>query len=436
MQEAFIHYLWQFQFFDKENLQTAQQIPLQVLAVGQANAHAGADFQNASIFMEGIRWFGSVEIHIKTSDWLAHRHQTDKNYENVILHVVWEDDLGKKEEYLKRQDGSEIPVLVLKNRVDRLLVEKYYALIQYPESPILCTPQLPHVKQITKIAMLDKVLMERLKLKAGAVLKLLEDNKGDWETTTYQWLAQCFGFKVNNEPFLRLSKTLSYLILQKHKDNLLQIEALLLGQAGLLEIEDEKIKQIDSYWIDLNKEYDFLSHKYSLKINQLKPHHWKFLRLRPANFPTIRLAQFAQLLYQKNSLFTTFVQEESYEKLSQFLDVTQSAYWQKHYLFGKESEKKIGKLGKESIYNLIINGVVVLLVTYANKTDNQAFMEKAIHFLEQMPTEKNHILRHWEGVGMTAKNAFDSQALIGLFNYYCKEKKCLQCTIGVSLLKQ
>lgn len=435
MQEAFVHYLWQFQFFDKESLQTTLQEPLQVLAVGQANTQAGADFQNANVIIDSIKWFGSVEIHLKTSDWLLHQHQKDRSYENVILHVVWEDDLGKKESYIRRQDGSLIPVLALKNRVDRLLVEKYYALIQYPQSPILCSPQLSQIKQITQISMLDKALMERLKLKAEAVLQLLEENKGDWEVTTYQWTAQCFGFKVNSEPFLRLGKHLPYLVLQKHKDNLLQLEALLFGQAGLLEIGEENEANNDEYLALLKREYEFLSHKYGLKTNQLKPHHWKFLRLRPANFPTIRLAQFAQMLHQKDALFDTFIKTESYEKLYAFFGLTQSAYWQKHYLFGKVSEQKIGKMGKESIYNLIINTVVILLVAYVNKTDNQIFIEKAIHFLEHIPPEKNHILTDWKEAGIEAKNAFDSQALIGLFNYYCKQKKCLQCAIGVSLLK-
>ncbi len=429
MQESFVHYLWQFQYFNKTNLQTTANEPLQIISVGQSNTNAGADFQQSCLIINDIKWVGNVEIHLRTSDWLTHKHQENPSYDNVVLHVVWEDDLPENQP-ITRKDKSIIPVLTLQNRADRLLVEKYYLLISSKQSNILCASQLPDIKEITKLSMLDKALMQRLQRKAESVLLLLKENTGDWETTTYQWIAQSFGFKVNNEAFFRLSKALPLAVLMKYTENLTQIEALLFGQAGLLTAETP-----DAYLGGLQKEYDFLSHKHSLKTNQLATHHWKFLRLRPANFPTIRLAQFAQLFYQRSSLFQLLIQTENIEKLIDFFNITQSVYWQKHYLFGKTTEGKISGLGKESIHNLLVNTLVPLLVAYANHKDNQAFTDRAIHFLEQIPAEKNHIISAWTKAGIKAKNAFDSQAEIELFNQFCLQKKCLQCAMGVSLVK-
>ncbi len=430
MQELFVHYLWQFQYFDKKYLQTTDKEDVKVVAVGHANANAGADFTQACVVINGIKWYGNVEIHLKSSDWLLHQHHENQSYDNVILHVVWEDDLSNTQK-IKRKDGSAIPTLTLKERVDRLLVEKYYLLISNKQNSILCASQLPTVKPITQLSMLDKALIQRLQRKAKEVLALLETNAGDWETTTYLWTAQSFGFKVNSEAFLRLAKALPYSVVVKYTDNLLALEALIFGQAGFL---SDKPKNPDEYFEKLAKEYAYLSHKHQLQDTCLAKHEWKFLRLRPANFPTIRLAQFAQLLHKKQSLFSAFIQTENFERLYQFLDIRQSAYWQKHYLFGKETQGKIAGLGKQSITNLVINTIVPLLVAHSNQKDNQLFTERAIHFLEQIQAEKNHILSEWEKVGMKAKNAFDSQALIEIYNHYCLEKRCLQCNIGISLL--
>jgi hypothetical protein len=431
MQELFIHYLWQFQYFNKKYLQTTDKEDLDVVAVGHANANAGADFTQACVVINGIKWYGNIEIHLKSSDWLLHQHHENQDYDNVILHVVWEDDLSSTQK-IKRKDGSTIPTLTLKERVDRLLVEKYYLLISNKQDAILCASQLPTVKPITQFSMLDKVLIQRLQRKAKEVLALLETNTGDWETTTYLWTAQSFGFKVNSEAFLRLAKVLPYSVVVKYTDNLLALEALIFGQAGFL---SDKPQNTDAYFEKLAKEYAYLSHKHKLQDTCIAKHEWKFLRLRPANFPTIRLAQFAQLLYKKQSLFNAFIQTANFEHLYQFLDVQQSAYWQKHYLFGKESQSKIAGLGRQSIANLIINTVVPLLVAYSNQKDSELFTERAVHFLEQIQAEKNHILSAWEKAGMKAKNAFDSQALIEIYNHYCLEKRCLQCNIGISLLK-
>jgi hypothetical protein len=430
MQEAFIHYLWQFQFFDKSLLMTTSKELLQVINIGQHNSNAGADFTQACIIINDIKWYGNIEIHLKTSDWLAHQHQENQDYDNVILHVVWEDDLSSSQT-IKRKDGTSIPVLELRQRTDKLLIERYYLLLSNKESKILCASQLPNVKRIHKIAMFEKALLQRLHRKGAEVLQLLETNKGDWEVTTYQWTAQCFGFKINSEAFLRLSKALSLIILRKYTDNLTQLEALVFGQAGFLEKEPND----DDYLRLLQKEYAYLAQKHELVNSALTKHQWKFLRLRPANFPTIRLSQFVQFFYQKQSLFSVFTQVDNFNALIAFFDVKPSIYWQEHYDFGKKSKRKIAGLGKQSIDNLMINAVVPILVAYSNYKGNDTFIERAMRFLEQIPSEQNHILANWEEVGIKITHAFDSQALIELFNHYCLPKKCLQCTIGNSIIK-
>ena len=276
--------------------------------------------------------------------------------------------------------------------------------------------------------MLDKVLTKRLQQKAQIVSELFEQNKGDWEETAYQLLAKNFGFKLNSEAFLRLAQNLPLKVLQKHRNNLTQIEAILFGQAGLLE-------NVDEYSEKLIGEYNFFATKFSLKTTQLCSHEWKFLRTRPANFPTIRLAQLAQLVTQQQSFFSLFTQTSAIENLRNALKIEQSSYWQQHYNFGKLASKNLVGLGRDSINNILINTVIPLLACYAEKTDNQELMSRCVGFLEALPAEKNHITDMWEGLGLEIKSAFDSQASIELFNNFCTQKRCLQCNVGIEILK-
>jgi adenosyl cobinamide kinase/adenosyl cobinamide phosphate guanylyltransferase len=260
---------------------------------------------------------------------------------------------------------------------------------------------------------------------------MLERNHQDWEETAYQLLAQNFGFKINAEPMLRLAQGLPLKILQKHRDNLTQMEALLLGQSGML----PAIENADKYVDILRREYDFLSAKYSLKSQQLRAHEWKFLRLRPANFPTVRLAQLATLVQRQPSLFSLFIHAETLKMLQNALRVEQSGYWQKHYQFQKEATGKVPALGKTSVENIIVNTVVPLLVAYSEAKDSRLFLDKALELLEQLPAEQNHITEMWEGLELKTKTAFDSQGVIELYNNFCSEKRCLNCGIGTALLK-
>ena len=423
MTESFIHYLWQFQQFDKHLLRTTKGEPIRVLKTGLLNTDAGPDFLQARVLIDDMEWAGNVEMHLKASDWTAHQHQFDKAYNNVILHVVWDSDKP-----IVRADGSEIPTLELKSIADPALLSKYQLLLS-SKNVIPCAPQFVGVSDLAKIAMLDKALTRRLIQKAKIVDELLEQNHGDWEETTYQLLAKNFGFKLNSDAFLRLAQNLSLKVLQKHRDNLLQIEAMLFGQAGLL-------VKVDDYSERLTQEYDFFAAKFSLKPRALQAHEWKLLRTRPANFPTIRIAQLAKLITTQQSFFSLFTQTESVDELRKALQVEQSDYWKDHYHFGKKAARRNNGLGRGSIDILLINTVIPLLACYAQKTDNQVYMDRAVAFLESFPAESNHIIDIWKQLGQSIKTAFDAQASIELYNHFCTQKRCLQCSVGAEIMKK
>lgn len=429
MKEDFIHFLWLFQYFDKKDLITTQGESLTITQVGTHNHDSGADFSLSKIKIGGVDWAGDIEIHLKSSDWNAHKHQHNPAYNNVILHVVWTDDAPAL-----RADGTPMPTLELKERTNPQWLYQYQILLSNKDV-IPCASQFAHVKTIQKLSMLDKALAKRLEDKAFLLRALLVKNKQDWEETTYQVLAKNFGFKVNSEPFLRLSQGLPLKILLKHQDNITQLEALLLGQSGLLEQKPNTEKVNDEYIEQLKKEYHFLSRKYRIEDDQLAYENWKFMRLRPVNFPTVRLAQFASLIHQQQSLFSLFFNND-YKTLVKKLQVSQSLYWQNHYTVGKVAKKQVPMLGKSSIENIIINTVVPLLVLYAKEKKQEEYIERATGFLEHIKAENNHILRMWEDLGLKVKNAFDSQALIELYNNFCTPRKCLKCTIGISIVKK
>ena len=290
MKESFLHYIWQFQYFNKEALVTSDGISLQVFSTGILNSNAGPDFQNAKVKIGDIEWAGSVEIHIKSSEWNDHQHFKDAAYDTVVLHVVWINDKP-----VLRSDGTSIPTLELKSRVDQALINSYKNLME-SSNEIACAKILPIVDSLLIRSMLDSALVQRLETKADLVVEILKRNTHDWEQTTYELLAKNFGFKINSEPFQQLSRSLPYKLLLKHSDNLIQLEALLFGQAGFLEIEPG-----DEYYILLKREYKILKAKYSL-VQRVKKSQWRFLRLRPANFPTIRIAQFASLIFHSKNL--------------------------------------------------------------------------------------------------------------------------------------
>ena len=425
MTEAFLHYVWQFQYFNKEGLQTSDGETLQIFNPGIANTNSGPDFSEARIKIENLEWRGSVEIHVNSSGWIDHQHQVDEAYEKVILHVVWEHD--KRIFY---SDGSLIPTLELKDRVNPDLLFRFKKLVTNSET-ILCKDQWNNVADILKLSMLDKVVTERLKAKSRFVYDILQKTNTDWEETCYRLLCKNFGFKVNAEAMEQLAEALPYKIILKSIDKPYQVEALLLGQAGFLEKPST-----DRYILLLQREFHLLSRKFNLEEKQMQESQWRFLRLRPANFPTIRLAQLATLFSAHANLFSKILECQSSKELTGLFKVNQSDYWLHHYRIGKLSSAKIHALGKSSIENLIINSVAPLLVAYGRLHDEQRFIDRAIDLLQHTLSEKNRITQQWVDLGFNVKTAFDSQGLIELFNNYCSKRRCLECSVGMHIVNK
>ncbi len=428
MSEAFLHYIWLHQYFHRANLQTQTGEPLLIHKPGLLNTHAGPDFSGAQITIGTLQWAGNVEVHIRSSDWLHHRHHQDQAYENVILHVVWEDDRP-----VQRPNGTLIPTLALKGRVDENLLRDFRKLINSGQS-IPCSSQIGSVPGLIRHAMLDRALAERLEKKGAEVLQLLDSNTGDWEETTYQILARNFGFKVNAEPFFQLARNLPMKLLRKHQNSLLQVEALLFGQAGFLSTRTR-----DEYVQALHKEHFFLARKYQLEEKMISAAQWKFLRLRPANFPTLRLAQFAALIQSLPSLFSSLLEVRTTRALKTLLNAAPSAYWHTHYRFGvKTASARVRtptQMGDDSVANIVINTLVPLLAAYGQRQDDQTYLDRAVDWLQQLKPESNRITRLWVHAGVEAQHAFDTQAQIELYNHFCLQRHCLNCSIGGHLLK-
>ncbi|OKL39412.1 DUF2851 family protein [Pontibacter flavimaris] len=422
MKEDFLHYIWQHQYFGKTALATTDGAPLEVLRTGFYNTDAGPDFREAILRVGEVEWSGSVEVHLRASDWHRHNHQHDPKYDQVVLHVVWQADVP-----VARTDGTLVPVLELQNRVDLRLLQTYEQL-QRARHPIPCAPFWRDVPEITKMLMLERALVERLEEKGQEVLQVYCGYGNDWEQTTYYSLLRGFGFKVNQQPFEQLAKSLPFHVVRRHQHNLLQLEALLLGQAGFLADAEEAYAQL------LQREYTFLQHKYNLQ--PLPRHHWNFLRMRPANFPTVRLAQLAALLHQHPSLFTRILEADAVKKYEQLFQAPVSGYWQKHYLFGRASKAASKGMGKSSAQNLVINVAVPILAAYATNTGDRAYLEKAITLLEQLKEESNKYTRLYGELGWQAKSAADNQAALGLYKRYCHLINCMRCAVGNKIMKK
>lgn len=416
MTERLLQYIWQFQYFNKTDLLTKNGEAVHVIFPGQYNTNQGPDFSDAKIKIAQTIWAGTVELHLKTSDWEKHKHQHDKNYNNVILHVVWEDDAAK----------SDIPVIELKGRVSKILLVRYEELMN-KGSFIPCEKSIQTVKEITWKSWKDRLLAERLQRKTGMVEVLLLQNSYHWEETFWWLLARNFGMKVNSDAFEALARSIPLALLARQKHQLHQLEALLLGQAGLLEG-----KFADDYAGLLQKEYRFQQSKHLLKPISLPVH---FLRMRPGNFPTIRLAQLAILVHQSAHLFSKIKEAGSLKEVKSWFDVTANDYWHYHYRFDEPSSFKKKKLGEAMIDNIIINTVAPVLFAYGSYHNEQQYKDKALLWLEGTAPEANSITKGFAGLGIENKNAFDSQALIELKNEYCSEKRCLECGVGNALLK-
>jgi hypothetical protein len=428
MREDFYHYVWQHQYFDKANLRTAEGEEIQVLKPGHRNADAGPDFLNARLRLGDVEWNGAVEIHLRASDWARHNHQTDPKYDQVILHVV-----GQHDADVARTNGSPIPALALQMRVAPALLARYQALIEAPAvAPLPCAPLLELVPEITCTMMVERALMERVERKADDVLALHQHLGQDWEATAYHALMAAFGFQKNSEPLARLAKALPLGVLRRHRHDQRQLEALLFGQAGFLTENEETAT--DDYIQDLRREYDFLCHKYSLADAAMAVHEWNYLRLRPANFPPVRLGQLVGLLHARPALFDALLTAQSVAALTEFFRTLAPAYWRAHFRPGRVG--KVPALGSTSINLLITNVVVPLRVAYARHVGQVELVESSVALLSELPAEHNQFTDVYEALGFTHCTAADSQGLLTLHKSYCAPRRCLHCAIGSRLVQQ
>lgn len=422
--EDFLYFIWRFRLFNTLSLICARGEELSVLEPGILNIHAGPDFSHAKLLIDGTTWVGDVEIHLRSSDWALHGHDQDFAYDTVILHVVYQYD-----QPISRTNGSLIPVLVLKDLFAEHLLYNYHELLngmnRFP-----CEKQLWDVEEVITGNFLSRVSIERLEQQSTAILRKLECYKGDWDQTFYFFIARNFGFKVNAIPFELLADALPNSLLLRHKDSALQMAALLFGQAGFL-----TGSFTEHYPMQLQREYCFLQKKYGLQ--PIDAVCWKFLRMRPQNFPTIRLAQFTALMVKASHLFSRVLEVEKLQDCYQlFEELPVDAYWQTHYHFNKETAKVIVQPGRQSIQNIIINTVCLFLFSYGKYTDQQEFIIRAFDFLEKLPAENNAIVAQYLNSGLKVSSALMSQAVLQLNKCYCTQKKCLNCGIGIKILKK
>lgn len=415
--------MWKYKLFDTSNLKTTNNEVISIIDSGIHNTDAGPDFFNGKVKINNTIWAGNIEIHINSSDWIAHQHQNDRAYQNVILHVVYNHD-----DIIYDSNNNPIPTLELKQIISSQLISKSESLLKSKDW-IACQKQIRHLDGFAITTWLNRIAIERLERKSQEIEETLNFNKNDWEQTFYQYLFKYFGLKVNALPFEQLAKNTPLKISEKH-NQLISIEALYYGQAGFLEDEIN-----DEYYLQLQKEYKFLKSKFDLQ--PIDKSLWKLLRLRPANFPTIRISQLAHLRSKNTRLFAKILSAKSIRDLEEIFKVTASSYWDTHYQFANDSPKKnTKKVGNTLIKAVIINVVVPLIFVYGKHKQDEKYIDKALFFLEKVKPESNSIITKWNELGLKPKNAMQTQALLELKNNYCSQKKCLNCNIGNKILQQ
>jgi hypothetical protein len=417
MTERLLQFIWQFQYFNQGELATLQGENLQIIFPGQYNRNQGPDFLQAKIRIGNTTWAGNVELHLKTSEWEKHNHHLDGNYNNVILHVVWEHDMS---------DQNSMPVLELKERVSKFLLQRYDDLMKAMNF-VPCEKSIHLARDITWKSWKERLLAERLIKKSKLVEKYLQQSNYHWEEVFWWLLARNFGIKVNADAFEEMARSVPLAILAKHKNQIHQLESILFGQSNLLNKNFS-----DDYPKMLKKEYEFYKVKYDLKPITSAVF---FLRMRPGNFPTIRLAQLAMLIFGSAHLFSKVKEATSVNEIKRWFDITANDYWHYHYRFDDSSPFRKKKLGASMTDNVMINTIVPMLFAYGNYHNEERCKHKALRWLEEISAENNTISKGFQKLGIENKNAFDSQALLELKNEYCDRKKCLDCSVGNAILK-
>jgi hypothetical protein len=418
MTEKLLQYIWQFQYFNTTEIESSDGEPIVILHPGNLNTNQGPDFINAKIKVGDTIWAGHVELHVQSTDWVQHKHSLDKNYGNVVLHVVWKNDATVVLAF---------PALELHDKVPKLLLKKYEEMMSIATF-IPCEKNIHLVPSIIWDAWKERMMIERLQQKSALVNAYLQNNNNHWEESFWWLLAKNFGVKINSDSFEKIARSLPLTILAKHKNQVQQLEALLFGQASLL-TGDFK----DSYMVMLQKEYNFLKKKYQLSAVKAPLY---FLRMRPSNFPTVRLAQLAMLVHNSVHLFSTIKDTTDIQVVKKLLDVTANDYWHYHYMPDEASAFKEKRLGAQMADNILINTVIPILFTYGLFHGDSILKDRALQWMEQIAAEKNNITKGFETIGVSIKTAFDSQALIQLKNEYCNNKRCLECAIGNKLLRE
>jgi hypothetical protein len=416
MTEELLHYLWQFRLYKHDFHTTQDGQNMEIIHPGIKNGDAGPDFCNAKIKIGATLWAGNVEIHLKSSDWNRHGHQNDPAYNNVILHVVTEHDT-------EIQNASGITIPTWKMPIEDRYLDNYRKLMQTSQK-IPCSHSIKSISNIEKSTWIERMAIEKMESKVFQISQLLNLFQNDWDEVFYILMARNFGFSVNSDAFEQLARQTPWKIVLKNRDKLETLEALFLGQAGFL----SDIEMQDDYIQKLVQEYYFLKKKYELK--PLSSHLWKFLRLRPSNFPTIRLMQFAKLLHQNNISLSKITEEENFVDIPDLLSVTPSSYWENHFKPGVEAPKSEKKLGKSSANLIVINTLIPILFAYGKLRGKDDLCNKVLDCFQKLPAEGNSIISDWKKIDILAENAMQSQALIYLYKNYCQYKKCLHCSIG------
>jgi len=420
MNEEFLSFLWKYGLYESGNFFSEGE-KIEIIHPGEHNTDSGPDFFNTRIKIGDTIWVGNAEIHVKASDWNRHNHDQNSAFDNVILHVTYENDIP-----VYTSKGLKIPAIEL--TFDQQYLTNYSVLMA-DQQWIPCGDQVNKVDRFIISAWLNKVGIERLECRIEPIHKNLADTTNNWEEVLYRQISRSFGFHVNSFPFESLAKTTPFHIVKKHAHDLFQLEALFFGQSGFLENDYSD----DVYYIRLKKEYEFLKTKYTLR--PMDVHLWKFMRLRPVNFPTVRIAQLAALIHHHQSLFSLLFEKEQLSTLYHSIVDDLSEYWNTHYSFGKVSQFQKKTLGSESAASITINTVIPFFFVYGTVMGNRDILDRVLQFLEMISPEDNAEITNWKKVGIVPFNALESQALLQLRSHYCVKRRCLECGIGSRIIR-
>ena len=421
MQEDFLHYIWQYKKFELQDLKTTNNEAVLIKSVGSHNQNAGPDFFNSQLYIGEQLWAGNLEIHVKSSDWFVHNHENDKAYDNVILHVVWEHDTP-----VFRKDNTEIPTLELKNKVSANTLASYKRLFTKASQWINCEKDFSSVDDFLLNNWLERLYIERLERKSKELEDLFKLSNNDWEAVLFKLLAKNFGLNINRDSFLSIANSVDFAVVRKVSQKTLSLEALFFGQSGLLEKDIE-----ETYFKSLKEEYAFLKHKFGLSNEGVLP--LQFFRLRPSNFPTIRLSQLASLYVKHQQLFSKLSEVKSLKEIYAIFDLTTSTFWETHYTFENTSNKSVKRLSKSFVNLLVINAIIPIKFCYA-KYQGKEINNELLAIIIELSSEKNSIVDKFNSLKKVSKSALQSQALLQLKNEYCVKNRCLQCAIGSSLI--